>query len=166
MKLKAFNTAKPEERIRLLLNCCQSRNWAGLLSGAAPFDSSGSLLIAAADIWNSMGEEDFLEASRGHPRIGDLGALQNKYGASPAEEQSGVRGADVRVLDLLKVQNERYLEKFGFIFIVYAPGKSAEDMLDLLEERLKNSREAELANGAGQQLLIMEARLRKLLESS
>ena len=111
-----------------------------------------------------MSEADILEAFSGHPRIGDVKDLEKKYGSSPMEEQASVRIAKTRTLELLKVKNDEYLEKFGFIFIVFATGKTAEEMLGLLESRLGNSREADLENGAREQSLIYTKRLRQLLE--
>jgi 2-oxo-4-hydroxy-4-carboxy-5-ureidoimidazoline decarboxylase len=111
-----------------------------------------------------MSEADILEAFSGHPRIGDVKDLEKKYGSSPMEEQASVRIAKTRTLELLKVKNDEYLEKFGFIFIVFATGKTAEEMLGLLESRLGNSRETELENGAREQSLIFTKRLRQLLE--
>jgi 2-oxo-4-hydroxy-4-carboxy-5-ureidoimidazoline decarboxylase len=72
--------------------------------------------------------------------------------------------ADETVLLALREQNQVYLEKFGFIFIICATGKSASQMLALLEARINNSPDEELANGAIAQGEIMNLRLSKLLE--
>jgi 2-oxo-4-hydroxy-4-carboxy-5-ureidoimidazoline decarboxylase len=57
-----------------------------------------------------------------------------------------------------------YEKKFGYIFIVCATGKTAEEMLALLNERLKNDPEAELLIAAKEQNKITRLRLEKLLD--
>ena len=111
-----------------------------------------------------MSEADIVEAFSGHPKIGDVKDLEEKFGSAPMAEQASVRSAKTRTLELLKNKNQEYLEKFGFIFIVFATGKTAEEMLGLLESRLENSRGMELENGAREQSLIFIKRLRQLLE--
>ena len=164
MKLAEFNNIEKNERTRLLMSCCFCSRWASELSAGGPFLSIQDLIEKASLCWSGMSETDILEAFSGHPRIGDVKDLEEKYGSSPMEEQASVRLAKTRTLELLKNKNEEYAEKFGFIFIVFATGKSAEEMLGLLESRLGNSREMELENGAREQSLIFTKRLRQLLE--
>ena len=164
MKLEELNNIDKNERRRLLMDCCFCSRWASKLAAEGPFVSIQDLIEKASRCWSEMSEADILEAFSGHPRIGDVKDLEKKYGSSPMEEQASVRIAKTRTLELLKVKNDEYLEKFGFIFIVFATGKTAEEMLGLLESRLGNSRETELKNGAREQSLIFTRRLRQLLE--
>ncbi len=164
MKLEELNNIDKNERRRLLMGCCFCSRWASTLASEGPFVSTQDLIEKASRCWSEMSEADILEAFSGHPRIGDVKDLEKKYGSSPMEEQASVRIAKTRTLELLKVKNDEYLEKFGFIFIVFATGKTAEEMLGLLESRLGNSRETELENGAREQSLIFTRRLRQLLE--
>ena len=164
MKLEELNNIDKNERRRLLMGCCFCSRWASALAAEGPFVSIQDLIEKASRCWSEMSEADILEAFSGHPRIGDVKDLEKKYGSSPMEEQASVRIAKTRTLELLKVKNDEYLEKFGFIFIVFATGKTAEEMLGLLESRLGNSRETELENGAREQSLIFTKRLRQLLE--
>ena len=101
-----------------------------------------------------------------HPKIGDVGSLKAKYTNSKAlasGEQALVSEADEQVLVDLAQGNSDYLEKFGFIFIVFASGKSAQQMLALLQARIGNSRASELVNACEQQRLIFQRRLEALL---
>ena len=164
MKLEELNNIDKNERRRLLMGCCFCSRWASTLVAEGPFVSIQDLIEKASRCWSEMSEADILEAFSGHPRIGDVRDLEKKYGSSPVEEQASVRIAKTRTLELLKVKNDEYLEKFGFIFIVFATGKTAEEMLGLLESRLGNSRETEVENGAREQSLIFTRRLRQLLE--
>ncbi|MFT4799054.1 MAG: 2-oxo-4-hydroxy-4-carboxy-5-ureidoimidazoline decarboxylase, partial [Candidatus Azotimanducaceae bacterium] len=111
--------------------------------------------------WQRATEEEILEAFTAHPQIGDLDALRNKYAFTANAEQGQISGTDEETLVVLRDDNRAYLERFGFIFIVCATGKSAAAMLELLQARLPNDRATELTNGAHEQWLITELRLNK-----
>ncbi|MEQ8802229.1 MAG: 2-oxo-4-hydroxy-4-carboxy-5-ureidoimidazoline decarboxylase, partial [Haliea sp.] len=114
-----------------------------------------------------LGEADLLEAFEGHPKIGDVNSLKAKYSSTKAlaaGEQSSVDEAGDAIIEALARGNSEYEEKFGFIFIVCATGKSAREMSGLLQARLPNDRATELANAAGEQRKIFQIRLSKLLE--
>ena len=164
MNLAEFNSIDKKQRCRLLMSCCFCSRWATRLSEDEPFSSVQDLIEKASRCWSEMSEADILEAFSGHPKIGDVKDLEEKFGSAPMAEQASVRSAKTRTLELLKNKNQEYLEKFGFIFIVFATGKTAEEMLGLLESRLENSRGMELENGAREQSLIFIKRLRQLLE--
>jgi OHCU decarboxylase len=104
-----------------------------------------------------LSESDWLDAFGGHPRIGERGD------ATANREQSGTASASRETIrDLIDV-NRAYEEKFGFTYIVYASGKSAEEMLAIARERLDNDREREIAIAAGEQRKITSTRLRRML---
>jgi OHCU decarboxylase len=110
-------------------------------------------------------EADWLEAFAAHPLIGDVDSLRKKYGATrdlAAGEQAGAAGAGAATLQELADLNRSYREMFGFIFIVFATGKSADEMLANLRSRLGNSRDEELRNAAAEQIKITRLRLEKL----
>ena len=129
-----------------------------------PFTTVQKFKTSVSEIWRSLDEKDWLEAFEGHHKIGDMDSLRQKYSASKrwsAHEQSGVDGAEETTLKSLQELNQSYFEKFGFIFIVCATGKSAEEMLAILKTRLPNDRETELRNAAEEQLKITLLRLEK-----
>jgi 2-oxo-4-hydroxy-4-carboxy-5-ureidoimidazoline decarboxylase len=150
----------------LLLRCCGAQRWADAMLARRPFGSRASLLAAAEEAWTALGEADYLEAVAQHPRIGeDLAALRARFpetaGWSSAE-QAGVNGADAATLLALRDENRAYFERFGFIFIVCASGRSARELLGLLRARMANSRMCELAVAAEEQAKIMRLRLERL----
>ncbi len=131
-----------------------------------PFASPGDLFESARSAWAATGEADWLEAFAAHPKIGDIDSLREKYAATKAmagNEQGAVNGADAATLEALARLNAEYEKRFGFIFIVFASGKSAEEMLALLLSRINNSREEEMRNAAAEQLKITLLRLEKML---
>lgn len=165
LSLEAFNQLADDAAISQLLTCCTSRQWATQLISQRPFSSLDALIIASDLIWQHTKEADWLEAFDGHPQIGDVSTLKEKYRntvASASHEQSGVNHASDLVLQQLAEGNQAYLDKFGFIFIVFASGKSAQEMLDLLLARKDNTRDEELDNAAAEQNKITQLRLRAL----
>ena len=166
MKLQEFSSLDFSDMKNELIACCHCESWADRVCRSAPFDSLEQLLAVAVDCWQSATEEERLEAFSGHPQIGDLTALRSKFAATAGSEQGQVAGANEETLLALKSANETYLEKFGFIFVVCATGKSAEEMLGLVNKRLANQRHVELQNGADEQGKITEIRIRKRIEES
>ena len=131
------------------------------------FSSDEQLTTRAEKVWADLAEADYLEAFLAHPRIGDVDSLREKYANTKAiagGEQSGVDSADEATLKRLAEANDEYFDKFGFIFIVCATGKSAKQMLEILEARLPNERDVEVANAAAEQLKITKIRLGKLVQ--
>ena len=146
--------AVPPVRVSELLACCGSHEWARRMRESQPFAGAGQMLETAARIWSELGPADWLQAFEAHPRIGE---------SSP--EQSGVIGAPADVLARLAAANRAYEERFGHIYIVCASGKTAAEMLAILEARLGNDAQTELRVAAGEQSKITRLRLEKLLES-
>ena len=142
--------------------CCGSRRWAERMSGSRPFTMEADLFSVASRIWHSLSEADWLEAFSHHPKIGQSSKPMAKWAE---EEQAGARSAASDVLADLARNNEQYTEKFGFIFLVCATGKTAEEMLALLKARMGNSPEEEIRIAAGEQAKITHLRLEKLLRS-
>lgn len=141
------------------MRCCGSRRWADLMAAARPFASRHVLFAAAERFWEEMGPADFLEAFSHHPKIGEK-SLRDRWATG---EQKGVQGASEETLQGLARGNADYEKKFGFIFLVCATGKSADEMLALLEARVGNDRDRELSVAAGEQAKITRIRLEKLL---
>jgi len=78
-------------------------------------------------------------------------------------EQASVSNANQAVLHELELKNKLYFDKNGFIYLVYATGKTAVEMLRILNERMDNSVEKELEIAAAEQLKIAQQRLTKLI---
>jgi 2-oxo-4-hydroxy-4-carboxy-5-ureidoimidazoline decarboxylase len=128
-----------------------------------PFGSDQQLHAMARQEWFALEPDDWREAFRHHPKIGDRESLRAQFprtGHLSAAEQRGVSEAPDDVLDALAEGNRAYEERFGYIFIVCATGKSAEEMLALLCERLNNEPQEELLVAASEQARITELRLR------
>ena len=152
-----------------LSNCCAATAWVEGMLARRPFANDDAVMEAAAQVASTLSEAYWLEAFAAHPLIGDVESLRKKYAATKqlaAGEQAGVTGADDALLVKLAALNREYRERFGFIFIVFATGKTADEMLAILKSRINNTRKEELKNAASEQLKIMQLRLRKLAEAA
>ncbi len=166
--LEQLNQTQRENAEARFLDCCGSQRWARMMTEARPFADVAALLGQAEQIWQNLEAQDCLEAFAAHPKIGARQAAP-KQPVQSAEwshgEQSSTRAAAASVLDALAEANRLYEEKFGYIFIVCATGKTAEEMLDLCRRRLSNNEDVEIRIAANEQRKITEIRLKKLLES-
>jgi 2-oxo-4-hydroxy-4-carboxy-5-ureidoimidazoline decarboxylase len=164
MNIETFNHLSIAEKKSALFKCCGSTKWSSQLA-EINFSSLNELKSESDAIWNSLSESDWHEAFSHHPKIGDVESLKKKF-ASTAQwatsEQSGVQDADIKMLEELRDYNNLYEKKFGYIFIVCATGKSAEEMLDLLKKRLINNPDFEGRIAAEEQNKITHLRLDKL----
>jgi 2-oxo-4-hydroxy-4-carboxy-5-ureidoimidazoline decarboxylase len=150
-----------------LTSCCGSSTWVARMLGHRPFGSDAQLQAMARQEWFGLGPDDWHEAFRHHPKIGDRESLRGRFPQTAqlsAAEQRGVRAASDDVLNALAEGNRAYEERFGYIFIVCATGKSAEQMLAILRERLNNDPQEELLIAAGEQATITALRLRQATE--
>jgi len=146
----------------LLTRACGSSRWVDRMLARRPFRSDARLLFAARNEWFGLTERDWLEAFAHHPKIGDRASLAARFPSThdlSAKEQAAVGGAGADVIAALADANDTYLARFGFIFIVCATGKSAEEMLRLLRDRLSNDRATELRVAAEEQAKITALRL-------
>jgi OHCU decarboxylase len=181
--LARINTMSSEEATANLLECCSSENWARQMAELRPFQSEEQLLDAADRVWRRLSQADWLEAFRHHPQIGEK--TGEKVGEKTADktqtraaahthpdkalqwakdEQSATRSANQQTLDELATANRDYLARFGYISIICATGKSAEEMLALLRQRLQNDPVKEIGVAAEEQSRITRLRLVKLLQ--
>lgn len=154
-----FLNALPAEQAHAALErCCGSTRWVEGMLARRPYASTAELRADADEVWWSLGPEDFLEAFAAHPRIG----VRTTTDAWAREEQASVGQAGAELRAALAEANDRYVRRFGFIFIVFASGKSASEMLGLLEARLPNEPARELTIAAGEQAKITQLRLEKV----
>lgn len=155
-----------EEAFRAELHrCCGSRSWVEMMLARRPFTDDAALSRAAEEIWFSLTKADWLEAFSHHPKIGDIENLREKFQNTlqwAKNEQSAVDRASEETIKKLAETNQAYENRFGYIFIVCASGKSAEKMLAILQNRLGNEPAEELQIAAREQSKITALRLRKL----
>jgi OHCU decarboxylase len=169
--LSRWNRLPVDEATNAILPCCGSKAWARGMAARRTLADGSALLAASNDVWRNLAESDWMEAFHSHPRIGEsavesrpLEAPSAQYVAWSAQEQRNVTDADAAAKRALADANREYEQRFGRIFIVCATGKSAREILEILQRRLKNDPQTELLEAAEQQRQITEIRLRKWMQ--
>lgn len=166
MTLHQLNQLPKEQLKEELFKCCGSTAWVNKMVPFFPADDMVEVLEDAEGQWYQCSQQDWLEAFTHHPKIGDVESLKKKFASTAtwaANEQSGAAEASQEIIAALAKGNTDYENKFGFIFIVCATGKSANEMLQLLQDRLTNNTSEEIKIAADEQNKITKLRLEKLL---
>jgi 2-oxo-4-hydroxy-4-carboxy-5-ureidoimidazoline decarboxylase len=164
-----LDSVEAAEARRQLTVCCGAHRWVEGMMSERPFGTADRATRAADRIWGTLGPADWLEAFDHHPRIGEAKAAMAqdaKAATLSSSEQARVTTAGVDVRQQLAEVNAEYERRFGFIYIVCAAGKSADQLLAMARKRLGNERDQELRVAAEEQRKIMQLRLAKLLEAT
>ena len=165
MRLEAFNALDEESAVRELRRCCGSTRWVDAMIRARPFPSAEAMADAGDTVWTSLDAADWLEAFAAHPRIGELRAGTSDTAGWEQQEQAATRSAPKEITERFVARNRQYETRFGYIFIVCATGKTVEEMLAIIEDRLQNDSREELRIAAEEQRQITRLRIGKLLEA-
>ncbi len=162
--LLALNALPAQDAESLLRTCCSSSVWASRLAAGRPYGSADDLLAAADVELIRLDEGDLDDALAGHPRIGERPS--GPGGAQSRREQSGVTDAAVGTLAALAEGNRAYEERFGHVYLVCATGRSGEELLEILRERLGNGPREERQVVRQELGRINRIRLERLLEEA
>jgi OHCU decarboxylase len=160
VRLTELNALPREAAERELVRCCGSTRWSAAVAARRPFKTEDELLQVADDVWWKLEGGDWLEAFAQHPRIGERAT------GWAHDEQSGVHGGTQDALARLMALNHDYERKFGHVFLIFATGKGADEMLGQIERRLSNDPATELKIAAVEQSKITRLRLQKLISPS
>ena len=166
-RLAQFNAQDAPAAEAQLFACCGSRRWAREMAAGRPYRDLAHACEIADKLWLSLNLAEWREAFSAHPRIGERASHGGETARRWAEqEQSAVRAVSQDVAARLAAQNFAYQEKFGYIFLVDATGKSSDEMLAILEQRIQNDPHDEIREAAEQQRRITRRRLDKLLSET
>jgi len=166
--LARWNAMPRGEAEAEILPCCGSKAWAHQMADRRPIDNEVTLLASCDEVWRNLQEPDWTEAFRSHPRIGEPStpvAAPARSTSWSGEEQQLVTTAAEDIKLALADGNRAYEQRFNRVFIVCATGKSAPDILEILQKRLRNDDRTELLEAAEQQRQIARIRLKKWLNS-
>jgi len=165
--LARWNRLPVHEAIAAILPCCASQAWAQGMAARRPLADEAALLAASNQTCRNLTPSDWMEAFRSHPRIGESRPAQSSHQSVQwsAQEQQNVGTADASLKTSLADANREYERRFNRTFIVCATGKSASEILEIIQRRLRNDPETELREAAEQQRKITEIRLRKWLQT-
>jgi 2-oxo-4-hydroxy-4-carboxy-5-ureidoimidazoline decarboxylase len=156
--LDGFNRLTDRQRMHLLFEVCSSTIWARRVLAAAPFRDVDALLDRADRVLAELPDAEIDAALDGHPRIG--GRVDN---ASSAREQAAVAAAGDDIRAVLAAKNREYEDTFGYVYLVCASGRTAEELLAILTERLENDPDTERRVMRSELAKINRLRLQRLL---
>jgi allantoicase len=165
--VRRLDTLLPERAEAELRKCCGASRWVRAMVEARPFGSVSALLEAADRLWADTTEDDWREAFRSHPRIGESKAAAGQSATEKrwsTQEQRGASSASDAARAALAEVNRAYEARFGHIYLVCATGRTAEELLAIARERLGNEPADELRVAAAEQHKITRLRLDKLLD--
>jgi 2-oxo-4-hydroxy-4-carboxy-5-ureidoimidazoline decarboxylase len=166
LNLEELNKLDETSARMSLSQCCGAEKWVKAMVASRPFLAREQLFEKANKCFDTLSDSDWLEAYTHHPRIGDVESLREKFASTAAwasKEQGSVSDADEAVILELKNTNDKYFDRYGFIFIVCATGKSASEMLEILNSRMENDNKSEIQIAADEQKKITNLRMEKLL---
>jgi 2-oxo-4-hydroxy-4-carboxy-5-ureidoimidazoline decarboxylase len=164
--LSRWNLLPTDEAAKEIFPCCGSQAWANGMASGRPMQDVATLLATSDRIWRGLSTADWLEAFHSHPRIGETRVPQTSSATSQnwsKQEQSHAAESGDSLKQALAEGNRQYEHRFQRIFIICATGKSGEEILANLRQRLNNDDATELREAAEQQRQITQIRLRKWL---
>jgi OHCU decarboxylase len=162
--LGELNTLSRDRAAELFTACCGASRWVSAMVMRRPYANVDEMLNVADDVWRDLEPADWLEAFAHHPRIGEQESAAPRGNIATvwsASEQAGVSMTQDRAR--LAAINEEYEQRFGFIYIVCAAGRSADELMSIGQARLRNDANLELRIAANEQRKITALRLRKLI---
>ena len=152
----------PHEAAGKLYGCFASAVWSERVAAGRPYPDFAALLEACESAWMDLAPADWLGAFAAHPRIGKGGGHAPE---SSEREQSGVRSAPAETMAVLAEENRRYEARFGHVFLIFASGRTADEVLAALRQRMANSPATEVAVAAEEHRKITRLRLERMLSA-
>lgn len=156
--LEDFNALSDRQRMHLLFEVCSSTIWARRVLAGSPFRDADALYDRADRVLAELPDAEIDAALDGHPRIG-----AKADNPSSAREQARVADADEAVKAALAAKNREYEDRFGYVYLVCASGRSADELLAILTDRLDNDPDTERRVMRNELAKINRLRLERLL---
>ncbi|KAL9228792.1 hypothetical protein vseg_004333 [Gypsophila vaccaria] len=165
--MNSSSAQKYQVTVNEMLACCGTTSFALKMAELSPFSTLDDAVLAASDIWfNKVDVCGWLEAFSAHPQIGKLSSGSNRSETfsqwSKGEQSTAMATATSTTLQELAEWNSLYKEKFGFVFLICASGRSTSEILNELKRRYSNRPIVEFEIAAQEQMKITELRLAKL----
>jgi 2-oxo-4-hydroxy-4-carboxy-5-ureidoimidazoline decarboxylase len=161
LDVEEFNLLSERQRMHLLYEVCSSPIWARRVLAGGPFRNADALLDRADRVLAELPDAEVDAALDGHPRIG--ASVSPAHTPSSAREQARVADAGDAVKAELAEKNRSYEDKFGYVYLVCASGRSAEELLAILTDRLDNDPDTERRVMRSELGKINQLRLQRLL---
>ena len=143
-----------------LFTCLANRRWAHAVAAGQPYRDADGLFDSAGILMETLTDEEWLEAMKAHPRIGERGG--DAPASSEGEQRRAMQGSP-ETLAALAAENRQYEDRFGHVFLIAASGRSADEILAELRRRIGNDPAAELEEAKRELRKIAQLRLARLV---
>ena len=165
-QVEAFNSLPAARLTEDLLACCAAPAWGSKLAAGRPYRSRSALFAAAGAASEGLTWPEVLVGLSAHPRIGERAAGDSKEAAWSRREQSAAASSgDDATRAALVEANRAYEERFGHVFLIFASGRSQEEILAVARARITNDEASERGVVAGELGKIALLRLERLLDA-
>ncbi|XP_078148118.1 transthyretin-like protein isoform X1 [Carex rostrata] len=145
--------------------CCASTKFAKEMAVAGPFVDLHHAVRTARHIWlNLVDVNGWLEAFANHPAIGSTSPSVSQW--CKEEQSKAMSTATDSTMEELKEWNQKYQDKFGFVFLICASGRSTAEILSELKKRYPNRPIVELETAAHEEMKITELRIQRLFATT
>jgi 2-oxo-4-hydroxy-4-carboxy-5-ureidoimidazoline decarboxylase len=132
------------------------------VAAGRPYRGADDLMRAAERAWVDLSPNEWKAAIAGHPRIGERGG---EVPDVSAREQRRAMDASPETLTALATENLQYEKRFGHVFLIFASGRTGDEILAELRRRMSNDPATELAEARTELNKIARLRLEKLASS-
>lgn len=159
--VEVFNSL-PAARLEADLRaCCAAPAWGAEIAAKRPYRERLEIIAAADAAARSLSWAEVLVGLSAHPRIGERASGGSREAAWSRQEQSAAAGGEAE----LHEANRAYEERFGHVFLIFASGRSQEEILEAARERLDNDEETERVIVADELRRIALLRLERVLDA-
>lgn len=159
----AFDRVSTAAAEMVLRPACASVAWVEAMAADRPYSSFDALVGHSDEVLAELTWPDVEEALAAHPRIGERATGDGIEAGWSQQEQSGAMTAEESTAAALRAGNIEYEERFGHVFLICATGRTAEQMLAALRERLGHDADAERDVVRAELTAIVRLRLAKIL---
>jgi 2-oxo-4-hydroxy-4-carboxy-5-ureidoimidazoline decarboxylase len=164
--VEVFNSLPAGRLADDLRACCAAPAWGAAVAAKRPYRDRPELLAAAGAAARDLGWADVLAGLSAHPRIGERAAGHSAEAAwSRSEQSTAARTADEATRAALVEANRAYEERFGHVFLIFASGRTQEEILAAARARLANDEETERVIVTEQLSRIAVLRLERVLDA-
>jgi len=164
--VEAFNALSAARLEGDLLACCAAPGWAAEIIAKRPYRERSEILAAADAASRRLSWADVLAGLSAHPRIGERAAGESKEAAwSRREQATAVSTAGGETSKALIDANRAYENRFGHVFLIFASGRTPDEILAAARERLANDDATERAIVTDELRKIARLRLERVLDA-
>jgi 2-oxo-4-hydroxy-4-carboxy-5-ureidoimidazoline decarboxylase len=162
--VEGFNSLPAARLEEDLLACCAAPAWGAQIVAKRPYRERLEIIEAADAAARALTWGDVLVGLSAHPRIGERASGASREASWSRREQAAADSGEAGKAELIEA-NRAYEERFGHVFLIFASGRTREEILAEARERLDNDEETERVIVADELRKIALLRLERVLDA-